>query len=153
MFSKKAQAAMEFLMTYGWAILVVLIVIGVFWQLGVFNNLLVSEKCVIGGGWLNCKDYLVEGDKITLQVQNAVGTDLEVSLVNVSSSALVSPCYNDTNHIIRGSESADIFADGCTYLPNIGNQRNKYSITITYRQLDAQYNKTLLGELTASKQG
>jgi len=32
---KKAQAAMEFLMTYGWAILVVLVVIGA-WHILVF---------------------------------------------------------------------------------------------------------------------
>ncbi len=35
--SSRAQSAMEYLMTYGWAIMVVLIVGGAFWQLGVFN--------------------------------------------------------------------------------------------------------------------
>jgi|SRR3989344_808890 len=34
---KKAQAAMEFLMTYGWAILIILIALGVLFYLGVFN--------------------------------------------------------------------------------------------------------------------
>ena len=45
---KKAQAAMEFLMTYGWAILVVLIVIGALAYFGVLNpqNLL-PEKCTL----------------------------------------------------------------------------------------------------------
>ena len=37
MFNKKAQAAMEFLMTYGWAIMIVLIGIGALFFLGVFN--------------------------------------------------------------------------------------------------------------------
>ncbi|MFH1721485.1 MAG: hypothetical protein ABH950_02645 [Candidatus Altiarchaeota archaeon] len=35
--SRRAQGAMEYLMTYGWAILVVMIVGVVFWELGVFN--------------------------------------------------------------------------------------------------------------------
>ncbi|MAG47369.1 hypothetical protein CL617_02085 [archaeon] len=34
---KRAQAAMEFLMTYGWAILIILIALGVLFYLGVFN--------------------------------------------------------------------------------------------------------------------
>jgi hypothetical protein len=37
MSNKKGQAAMEFLMTYGWAILVVLIALGALFYLGVFN--------------------------------------------------------------------------------------------------------------------
>jgi hypothetical protein len=34
---KKGQGAMEYLMTYGWAILVVVIVGVVLWQMGIFN--------------------------------------------------------------------------------------------------------------------
>jgi len=37
MINKKAQSAMEYLMTYGWAILVVLIALGALFYLGVFN--------------------------------------------------------------------------------------------------------------------
>jgi hypothetical protein len=37
MVGNKAQAAMEYLMTYGWAILVVMVVGIAMWQLGIFN--------------------------------------------------------------------------------------------------------------------
>jgi len=37
MIGRKGQGAMEYLMTYGWAILVVMIVGIVMWQLGIFN--------------------------------------------------------------------------------------------------------------------
>jgi hypothetical protein len=37
MFGRKGQGAMEYLMTYGWAILVVMVVGIVMWQLGIFN--------------------------------------------------------------------------------------------------------------------
>jgi len=36
-FGRKGQGAMEYLMTYGWAILVVMVVGIVMWQLGIFN--------------------------------------------------------------------------------------------------------------------
>ncbi|MGC8662693.1 MAG: hypothetical protein ACP5RT_02830, partial [Candidatus Micrarchaeia archaeon] len=35
--SSKAQSAMEYLMTYGWAILIIAVVLGALFQLGVFN--------------------------------------------------------------------------------------------------------------------
>ena len=35
---KKGQAAMEYLMTYGWAILIVIVVIGALFAMGVFNT-------------------------------------------------------------------------------------------------------------------
>lgn len=34
----KAQAAMEYLMTYGWAILIVIIVVAALWSMGVFRT-------------------------------------------------------------------------------------------------------------------
>ena len=36
-FSKKSQSAMEYLMTYGWAILIILIAVGALFYLGVFS--------------------------------------------------------------------------------------------------------------------
>lgn len=35
---KKGQAAMEYLMTYGWAILIIIVVIGALWRMGVFKT-------------------------------------------------------------------------------------------------------------------
>lgn len=35
---EKAQSAMEYLMTYGWAILIIAVVLGVLFQLGIFNS-------------------------------------------------------------------------------------------------------------------
>jgi len=37
MYSKKGQSAMEYLMTYGWAILIILIAVGALFYLGVFS--------------------------------------------------------------------------------------------------------------------
>ena len=41
---KKSQSAMEYLMTYGWAILVISIVLASLWQLGVFNSAAQSPR-------------------------------------------------------------------------------------------------------------
>ena len=57
--NKKGQAAMEFLMTYGWAILVVLVVIGALAYFGILNpQTLLPERCELQQGFY-CKDYRI----------------------------------------------------------------------------------------------
>jgi hypothetical protein len=47
----KAQSAMEYLMTYGWAILIIAVVLGALFGLGVFSNPIGSTVCVAGSGF------------------------------------------------------------------------------------------------------
>lgn len=51
----KAQSAMEFLMTYGWAILIISVVLGALFSLGVFSSAsLTGTTCTASTGYL-CK--------------------------------------------------------------------------------------------------
>jgi len=50
---RKAQSAMEYLMTYGWAILIIAVVLGALFSLGVFSGSnLLGSACVAGSGYL-----------------------------------------------------------------------------------------------------
>ncbi|MDE1870554.1 MAG: hypothetical protein KGH71_06315, partial [Candidatus Micrarchaeota archaeon] len=53
-FKIRLQSAMEYLMTYGWAILVIAVVLGALYQLGVFNGnqLGFSSSCLASTGFL-----------------------------------------------------------------------------------------------------
>lgn len=54
---RKSQAAMEFLLTYGWAILIVLVVISALVYYGVLDpTMLLPEKCILQLGPLACTD-------------------------------------------------------------------------------------------------
>jgi len=90
---KKAQAAMEFLMTYGWAILVVLVVIGALAYFGVLNpqNLL-PEKCTLPVG-LYCKDYLISSadDTVTLKIENGMGHGIIIRSISIAGQVLNYP--------------------------------------------------------------
>ena len=53
---RKAQAAMEFLMTYGWALLAVLVVIGALAYLGILDvETILPERCTFPVP-LNCQE-------------------------------------------------------------------------------------------------
>ena len=92
---KKAQSAMEYLMTYGWAILIILIAIGALFYLGVFSPS-VPNTCQASAPF-SCGDILV-GD-------NALLVDLGAT--NVKGGSL-------TDISING-ESCDSYGDAFLY--------------------------------------
>ncbi len=48
----KAQSAMEYLITYGWAIIIIAVVLGALYGMGVFNlNNVVSSQCLLQSGF------------------------------------------------------------------------------------------------------
>ena len=69
---KKAQAAMEFLTTYGWAILILLIVIVALANLGVFKGPRTPGVCTATAP-ISCTDVKISGTTITF-IMSAVGT-------------------------------------------------------------------------------
>ncbi len=74
--NEKAQAAMEFLMTYGWAILVVLVVIGALSYFGVLDPAsLLPERCTFQPGF-SCMENVIEG--------GYAGADVPIGLVSVN---------------------------------------------------------------------
>jgi len=78
---KKGQAAMEFLMTYGWAILVVLIAIGALAYFGVLNpSRFLPESCTLVPG-LGCDDFAVTAatDTVDIIVRNGMGDSIDAA--------------------------------------------------------------------------
>ena len=81
---KKAQAAMEFLMTYGWAILVVLIAISALTYFGVLNpSKFLPEKCDLIPG-LTCIDHKATETTIDLVIDNGMAQDLKNFSISMS---------------------------------------------------------------------
>src|SRR3989338_9101938 len=75
---------MEFLMTYGWAILVVLVAIGALAYFGVLNpNRFLPSSCTIGPG-IGCDDHKVDATTAQLVLRNGLGSDLNAVSVAVT---------------------------------------------------------------------
>ena len=142
--SKKAQAAMEFLMTYGWAILVVLVVIGALSYFGVLSpSTLLPEKCTFPVS-VSCTDHTVVGSAsagyVAVVLQNGAGRDMVVRGVQASSQALTGGCGTNTTVIttaVTCPTSTAIGTNGCTGGPTL---RNGASTTITMRGTQANCN-------------
>ena len=76
---RKGQAAMEFLMTYGWAILVVLAAIGALAYFGVLSpDRFLPDKCTANPPF-SCTQYKISGGAsptIAFNLQNSAGVDM-----------------------------------------------------------------------------
>jgi len=73
--SSKAQSAMEYLMTYGWAILIVAVVLGALYSLGVFNGAaFLGTSCISASGFYCTNPTLSTGGVLTVTIGQATGT-------------------------------------------------------------------------------
>ena len=124
---KKAQAAMEFLMTYGWAILVVLAAIGALAYFGVLSpDRFLPSKCVITGGF-SCTEYKITATGIQMKVQNNLGVDATNVTINITGRDpnTCTPTY-DVGSLMNGANT-----NLTTYTCSI---TGKFTIKVIYRR-------------------
>ena len=128
MLSKKTQAALEFLMTYGWAIIVVLVAVLALSYFGVLSpGAFLPEKCILPSG-LACLDYNVETYKVTLVLQNSQGEQLTINQVTVSGNN--QQCTDNETITLNNGAKAVISVAQC----NNGAEGSKFNgiINISY---------------------
>jgi hypothetical protein len=84
-YRKQAQAALEFLMTYGWALLVVLVAIGALAFFGVLNpGQFLPDQCLLFAG-MSCLEYFADANmgEFNFQFQNGLGYTMKNVYVDV----------------------------------------------------------------------
>jgi hypothetical protein len=65
----KAQSAMEYLMTYGWALLILAVILSALYSLGVFNSSSsLASDCIGISGWSCSSPTLAQNDNITFSL-------------------------------------------------------------------------------------
>ncbi len=73
--TSRAQSAMEYLMTYGWAILIIAVVLAALFELGVFNGSnLAPQACIAESGFI-CKNPVYTANGITFTFGQTTGRD------------------------------------------------------------------------------
>jgi len=90
--SLKAQAAMEYLVTYGWALLVLFIVVAYLLATGAFaSNSFAAQECVLQPD-LPCSPYVLYRDgpdtKLQFSLTNGLGFPIRISEINYTTSGI-----------------------------------------------------------------
>lgn len=136
---RRGQAAMEFLMTYGWAILAAIIVVGVLWYLiGSPANLVATQVTLTAP--LVGESVAINTTDVQVELRNGVGESITVSAVNLGR------CGTSTglNTVIPNGNTA-ILSVTCGSALTQGDQYNE-DITVSY-------NKTTSSTLVQTSNG
>ena len=153
--NKKGQAALEFLMTYGWAILVVLVVIGALAYFGVLNpDSLVPDKCTLTTG-ISCDDFKVTSSDISLQLGNGMGRQIKITNISATQVGKSVSCLDvEINKTVKNgaSESFTLDGTGCTITQSGRKPRFNLNVTYYYTDSASSYNHLVTGELLAAVQ-
>jgi len=127
---KKGQAAMEFMMTYGWAILVVLIAIAALAFFGVLNpGGFFPNSCTVQSG-VGCEDFKITQNGADLILVNGLGDDLESVTVSLTGCTDEGP-YDWNDGDILDEDTDGLLTFVCT---DNGDEGSRYEgdITISY---------------------
>ncbi len=153
---KKGQAAMEFLMTYGWAILVVLIAIGALAYFGVLNpSRFIGERCSIStGSGIFCDQFnaVSSTDIVNIILRNGLSDTLSIPINGLvftydnGAATCTGPAAVTT---IASEQTATITTGVCTRLFNIG-EKLKGDLAISYTVGSSTLTRSTTGSMVIS---
>ncbi len=156
---KRGQSALEFLMTYGWAILIILVMIAALVYFGVFNpSRLTPERCTATPGF-GCNDYQINVGAAHFKVQNAKGDSLTMLnpgasywAINASAPAVDCGCTTSvTDGNAWGSDVVvDIDCTGCAALNTAIGDKQKLVLHGFYTPKGGGFTKSMTVDLNAA---
>ncbi|KYK27094.1 hypothetical protein AYK26_00140 [Euryarchaeota archaeon SM23-78] len=128
---RRGQAALEFLTTYGWAFIVILIMIGALAYFGVLNpSRTLPNKCLVEAGF-HCKDFKIQNDSFSISLVNRKGDGLRsVNLTEVNSDAgggiTLADCtaatYTPQDANVQADATFTIFCEGLDFSASAGDK-------------------------------
>ena len=140
---KRGQAAMEFLMTYGWAILAAIIAIGVLAYFGVFSPGKFVQDSYLVNAPFNARGVSLtdSSDQLRIELLNGAGEQVTVSTVAVTN------CGSASGWTMAAGNSS-IYTMTCTPVLTSG-ETFRGDITITYTKQGSSLSQQSTGTITA----
>ncbi len=155
---RRGQAAMEFLTTYGWAIMVVLVMIGALAYFGVLTpTKYLPERCLFTTG-ITCKDYiaLTEGTndlRVRFVLENGLGNPILIpdDQVAVTYEGRAQTCENVSGALTLASGSSATFT--CAVFSGVSpgsGQRVKLAVALNYTEVGGSFIHPVTGDIQAT---
>lgn len=144
MTDKKGQSALEFIMTYGWAIMAFLVSIAALFYFGVIpGDITGASVCALSPG-INCLEYKVSPLGVTLVLQNSFPYTLTNVAANITNTDQ-GPCFESAEKTLPEGRS-DSFFVRCD---NIKKNKFKGDIVVRYRK-EGGIQRSFSGTLSTS---
>lgn len=155
----KGQVAMEFMMTYGWAILAAMIVIAALAYFGITNpSSTLPDKCTFSNAF-QCSDYMITPAQTSIRLMNTLGQTI-YDANGGTITAVITDTDPDVPCTVTGSPITDlepeaileIICDNPEVLDLSAGDKLKRKIVVTYAKVPGGYDQISLGELYATVQ-
>lgn len=145
---------MEYLMTYGWAILIVIIVAAALYALGIFNPSTYTGRIPTGFTTLGTPDDwdLDTSGNFDIILRNRLNYQITVYNVSVEAGSMVS--YNDSSFTMNADSEKSYMASDTGL--NLGTQSSGSTYTVDVSMLygtPGKLNHTETGRVTGSVKG
>jgi len=151
--NKKGQAAMEFLMTYGWAILVVLAAIGALAYFGILSPDKVLPSSYTLSGGFSAGQYKVNTDSLQLEVINNLGSGVTNYTVDITLPTGVSYTCNSNSSYVGGALANGASSGVLTLCDDLSltvGDKFKADVDVVYYKSGETLSHTASGSITAS---
>ncbi len=154
----RGQAALEFLTTYGWAFLVILVMIAALAYFGVISpNKFLPERCTFQQEF-TCRDWQVlrtdsTHANVKFFITNNLGTGVTGLAFNVTHTdgSTAGTCTAPAGGLGAGESGSINCSSVPGQYPSTGD-KTKFQITGTYQAVGGQYPHTIQGEIFATLQ-
>jgi uncharacterized protein (UPF0333 family) len=148
----KGQAALEFLVTYGWAILGALIVVGALSYFGIFNTQkYVNDVCYFGDQ-MTCEDYIAyKNATIGIRLRNNFGVPIDINTVMIKSDYGTVSCADIPSGSIQPGVEFTISCRINSYDIST-NSKLKYRATVTFSRTSSGILHNQTGDVTVTVQ-
>jgi len=143
---RRGQAAMEFLMTYGWAILAAIIAIGVLAYFGVFSpgQYIGSSAIVTAPFYANA--WNVDATSVNIELQNNGGETLVIERIALTDLNGADSCTAIGQQLPLNSGNTAAYSITCQGL--VAGETFKADVSITYSKVGSSLNLTSTGSIT-----
>ncbi len=129
--NRKSQSALEYMMTYGWAILIIVIVAGVLYSLGIFTPSSSTGTTITGFSDFGVNGQCIRGGALQMQITNGIGYLINITRINTTGSNGQSVTIN-TSVLILPSQSQLVFIPGAC--PASAGSSYSNPVTFTYKE-------------------
>ena len=151
--NNKAQAAVETLLIYGVTILIVMLAIGALIGFGVIDlGRLLPDNCEISSTF-QCENYVVQGKKAQLELRNTLGKNIETFLVDIEGEGDnegVWQCNPAAYGLLVNGMMSNVVELDCPGLKIPVGKKIQGIITITYKTVGSDINRTVTGKIRAT---
>ena len=131
---KNSQAALEFLTTYGWAFLVILVMISALAYFGILKpSKFLPDRCNFGAE-IECMDYTITDNGLNLRLKNNVGEAIVVNALSVSTEKTELSCISSIIGDVWASGDVKDVPIVCGFEGSriVGGEKEKLNLKLTY---------------------